>query len=183
MLSVREIKIDDIPALCDYWLNADPEFLISMGVDLAKMPSREQLVAFLSEPIPLPYSEKNSYCIIWEENGIPVGHSNVNKIVFGVEAFMHLHLWNNSTRKKGLGMEFIKLTVPWFFRKLELKKLFCEPYALNPAPNKTLAKAGFKFIRSYTCVPGWINFEQEVNLWEMQCGNCNADLLRWTSKK
>lgn len=175
MLSVREIRSDDIPLLCDYWLNADPQFLISMGVDLAKMPTHEQLISFLSDPIPLPYAQKNTYCIIWEENGIPVGHSNANKIVFGVEAYMHLHLWKNPNRKKGMGLEFVKLTVPLFFQNLQIKKLFCEPYSLNSAPNKTLPKAGFTFVKSYTCIPGWINFEQEVNLWEMSSANGNAD--------
>jgi hypothetical protein len=38
---------------------------------------------------------------------------------------------------------------------------------LNPAPNKTLEKIGFTFIKSHTCVPGYLNFEQEVNRWEM----------------
>jgi hypothetical protein len=46
--------------------------------------------------------------------------------------------------------------------------LYCEPYALNPAPNKTLEKLGFKFLKTYTTIPGWINFEQEVNLWELK---------------
>ena len=41
------------------------------------------------------------------------------------------------------------------------------PYALNPAPNKTLGRAGFSFSRHYIGTPGSINFEQEVNVWEM----------------
>jgi len=68
---------------------------------------------------------------------------------------------------KGLGTAFIKMTIPWFFEKYKLKKLYSEPYALNPAPNKTLAKSGFEFINQYTTIPGWLNFEQPVKLWMM----------------
>lgn len=50
---------------------------------------------------------------------------------------------------------------------MELKNIYCEPYAQNPAPNKTLAKAGFLFVKKYTTIPGYLNFEQEVNQWLM----------------
>lgn len=167
MLSVREIEEKDIPALCDYWTNSDHAFMRGMGVDVAKIPTREQFAKMLREQINHPYEEKKSYCMIWELDGTAVGHSNVSKIVFGQEAYMHLHLWNTTARQKGMGVDFVKLTIPYFFRNMRLKKLFCEPYALNPAPNKTMPKVGFTFVKSYVCIPGWINFEQEVNLWEM----------------
>ncbi|MGB8192463.1 MAG: GNAT family N-acetyltransferase [Chitinophagaceae bacterium] len=166
-LSVRELTFEDIEPLTNYWLTADHEFLKSMGVDVSKMPSREQFTAMLTEQLSQSIEEKKSYCIIWLADGKGMGHSNINKIIFGEEAYMHLHLWNNDTRKKGLGVELIKLTLPYYFENFRLKKLYCEPYALNPAPNKTLAKAGFDFVKDYITVPGWINFEQRVNLWEM----------------
>jgi len=36
---------------------------------------------------------------------------------------------------------------------------------LNPAPHKTLEKAGFHLAKEYTTVPGSINFEQQVKQW------------------
>ncbi len=119
------------------------------------------------EQLSQSYENKKSYCIIWQVDGKPIGHSNINKIVFGKEAYMHLHIWRPEERKKGLGTSFIKLTLPWFFEKSKLKKLYCEPYALNSAPNKTLQNAGFEFVKEYITTPGWINFEQPVKLWVM----------------
>lgn len=168
MLSVREIRESDISLLCDYWMNSGHDFMRGMGVDVTKIPARETFAAMLMEQIHQTYENKKSYCIIWEKDGIPVGHSNVSKIIYGEEAYMHLHLWETGTRQKGWGAAFIQLTIPFFIDNLKLKKLFCEPYALNPAPNKTLPKAGFVFLKSYTCTPGWINFEQPVNLWLYQ---------------
>ena len=138
-----------------------------MGVDLAKMPAREQWAAMLGEQLKQNYDEKKSYCIIWSFDGRPIGHSNVNKIIFGEEAYMHLHIWESEIRKKGLGNAYIKMTIPYFFKNLQLKKLYCEPYALNEAPNRSLARAGFSFVKEYVTTQGWLNFEQPVKLWEM----------------
>jgi len=104
-------------------------------------------------------------CMIWLFNGKAIGHCNVNNIIFGQSAFMHLHMWNAPNRKKGMGSQLVQLSIPYFFKHLELKELFCEPYALNPAPNKTLAKLGFQFIKKHVTIPGSLNFEQEVNRW------------------
>ena len=167
-LSVREIQEKDIPLITNYWLNADETFMKGMGVDLSKMPTQEQWKAMLAEQINTSYHEKKSYCIIWELDGNAVGHSNVNKIIFGEEAYMHIHLWNADTRNLGLGSTFIQKTIPVFFKNLALKKIYCEPYALNPAPNKTLQRLGFSFVKEYITTPGWINFEQPVKLWVME---------------
>ena len=79
---------------------------------------------------------------------------------------MHLHIWENGARKKGMGTALVKLGLPFFFKNLKLKKIYCEPYALNPAPNKVLEKAGFEFLKTYITTPGFLNFEQAVNLWQ-----------------
>jgi RimJ/RimL family protein N-acetyltransferase len=94
-----------------------------------------------------------------------IGHSNINKIIFGGEAYMHLHVWDESRRKKGMGHTFLKKTLPYYFNAFHLKALYCEPYAFNPAPNKALEKSGFDFIKSYDTIPGWINLYQTVNRW------------------
>jgi RimJ/RimL family protein N-acetyltransferase len=170
-LSVREIRQQDIECIADYWLLSSPQYLQSLGVDLSKMPTREQWREMLAAQINQPYEQKKSYCIIWEMDGKPIGHSNINKIICGEEAYMHLHIWQADSRMKGHGSSFIQLTLPWFFEKYNLKRLYCEPYACNPAPNKALAKAGFEFVKEYVTIPGWINFEQPVKLWVIKREN------------
>ena len=167
ILSVREIQESDIVPLSRYWFHAEPSFLTGMGVDLAKMPTEQQWMNMLAEQIRSPYEQKQSYCIIWEIDKIPVGHSNINRIVFGQEAFMHLHLWKPDVRKKGMGTQLVQMTLPYFFKNYRLQTLYCEPYLLNPAPHKTLEKVGFQFVKEYVTTPGWINFEQPVRRWEM----------------
>ena len=165
ILSVREIQEDDIHLITRYWLDADETFLSGMGADISLLPSEAEWKTMLLRQVQTPIEEKQSYCIIWQVNGEPVGHSNVNKIIFGKEAYMHLHIWNDKGRQKGYGTTFVKKTLPYFFTRLELEMLYCEPYALNPAPNKTLEKLGFRFEKEYITIPGSINFEQPVKRW------------------
>ena len=167
IFSVREIQKTDIELITQYWLTADPAFLTGMGVDLSKMPSRDEWIKMLSEQLTQPYPEKKSYCTIWLVDNKPIGHCNVNKIKFGEAAYMHLHMWNAGFRKKGMGTELVKMSLPYFFENMELKKIYSEPYALNPAPNKTLEKTGFTFVKKYITIPGFLNFEQPVKCWEL----------------
>ena len=167
MLSVREMQPQDIDAIAQYWLNADHTFLTNIGVDLNKLPSKDQLTQMLLSQLNTPIEQRIAYCIIWELDGKSIGHCNTNPTIYGKEAYMHLHLWNASVRRKGLGTALVKMTLPYFFQKLELKKLYCEPYALNPAPNKTLKKIGFEFVKEYRTIPGSLNFEQPVERWEL----------------
>lgn len=53
-VNVRDLRIDDIEYIADYWLNSDKEFLVSMGVDLDKLPTRNGLTRMLTSQINLP---------------------------------------------------------------------------------------------------------------------------------
>lgn len=136
-----------------------------MGVDVSKLPSRQEWLDILRSNAASGIEAKMFFYMIWLLDNKPVGHSNINKIVFASEAYMHLHLWETQTRQKGMGLEFIRLTLPFYFDTFKLKNLFCEPSASNAAPNKTLKKAGFDFVKSYDTIPGWINTYQTVNRW------------------
>jgi [ribosomal protein S5]-alanine N-acetyltransferase len=163
--SVREAGLPDITLIADYWSNATPDYLIGMGVDLDKLPKREDLERMLRDQFLRPYDQKQAYATIWEMDGRPIGHCNVNGITFGQEANMHLHIWDAAHRQRGIGPRLVLESVRLFFDKLQLHTIWCEPYALNPAPNRTLDKAGFEFVKHYETIPGSINFRQEVNRW------------------
>ncbi|TYP72811.1 GNAT family N-acetyltransferase [Aquimarina intermedia] len=164
-LKVRELISKDIPHIVAYWHTSPSDFLEGMGVDLTKLPSRESLSKMLTNQLALPIKERASYALIWECDGVAVGHSNVNAIRYGQQANIHLHLWTTSYRKRGMGTELVKKSLPFYFNNLKLQRLICEPYALNPAPNKTLEKVGFTYEKTYRTIPGSLNFEQDVCRW------------------
>lgn len=166
-LNVRECTKDDINLIVNYFHNSDSEFLKSMGADINKLPNKKSWIKKLRTEFEKPITEKEYYYIIWLLEDKPIGHSNINNIHFREIANMHLHLWENMKRKKGIGIEFLNQTIPYYFDNFKLDKLICEPYSKNPAPNRTLRKLGFDFIKEYETIPGMINFTQIVNHYEL----------------
>ena len=167
MIAVRESKPKDAELIVRYFHDATPEFLKGMGVDREKLPAAEEWIAKIHDNITRPMEEKEFFYVIWMFENKPIGHSNINKIVYGQEAYMHLHLWTPDRRHQGIGTSLVRLSLPYYFRNFKLNELFCEPHALNPAPNKTLERMGFEFVKEYETVPGWINFHQPVKRWRM----------------
>jgi RimJ/RimL family protein N-acetyltransferase len=94
-----------------------------------------------------------------------VGFSSTDRITFGNEAFMHLHVVEAELRSSGLGTQFVMLSAQAYFKVLELRRLFCEPNALNVAPNRTLQRAGFRYLFTHESQPSPINFPQLTTRW------------------
>ena len=164
---VRDMEEADIEMVVDYFIDADEGSLLAMGADLNRLPSRKAWLTIMTDVLKLPDKEKDRYYQIWMLDDEPIGHSNINKIIYGDHAYMHLHMWQMTNRNTGLGYELLKLSIPNYFSRFELKKLVCEPYALNVAPNKTLKKLGFAFIKSYDTIPGNLAFHQSVIRYEL----------------
>lgn len=166
-IKVREIRVGDLKSISNYWLTRTEKEFLAMGADISKFPSKKQFEQMIRNQIEAPMDKKKSYALIWELDGKAIGHCNVNQLEYGKAAHMHLHLWDSQHRKKGLGSSLVQLSIPFFFKNLKLKTLWCEPYAKNIAPNKTLPKAGFQFIKKYETIPGPINLLQEVHQYKM----------------
>jgi RimJ/RimL family protein N-acetyltransferase len=167
MIAVREMDREEIGMMIRYFLDATPQFLRAMGVDRDLLPAYDAWMTLIEEDFDKPIEERQFFYVIWMYEEKPIGHSNINKIVFGKEAYMHLHLWKPDKRQQGIGSSLVRLSLPHYFQNFHLKELYCEPYSLNVAPNKTLERTGFQFVEEYETVPGLIQFKQPVKRWKM----------------
>jgi RimJ/RimL family protein N-acetyltransferase len=173
MVGVEEIEVrpfssrEEYELMLDYFYKADDPFLRGMGVDRLKLPERDKWLEALLLDHEKTDGERDRFYLLWIFRGRRVGHSSINKIVPGTEAFIHLHLWKSQLRRAGLGTEFVRRSANFYFERFNLKKLVCEPSAGNPAPNRVLEKLGFTFIRRYRTIPGVIAYEQDVNRYEL----------------
>jgi RimJ/RimL family protein N-acetyltransferase len=158
----------DYERMVDYFLDADDAFLRGMGVDRNKLPRRDAWVDSAMRDQARPEGERDRSYLAWVYDGTVVGHSSINRIKIGEEAFIHLHLWVSGLRKAGLGTRFFEASASEFMRRFRLKRLYCEPYADNPAPNRVVMKLGFRFVKRYRTIPGPLNFEQDVNLYVLE---------------
>jgi len=167
--SVNPVARPMLPAEADliieYFHNATPAFLHGLGVDPMKLPSREIWRAHYDRDFALPIEQRRSFLMLWTLDAAPIGFSSADKIVIGEQAFMHLHIFDSGRRQQGHGATLVRQTAVLYFDALHLRTLYCEPYALNIAPNRTLQKAGFKYLMTHETIPGPLNFHQPVNRW------------------
>ncbi|HUW87097.1 MAG TPA: GNAT family protein [Candidatus Paceibacterota bacterium] len=167
-LSVREMTLADVEVRINYFHDASDDHLRVMGVDRALLPSREDWYAFYEEDLALSIRDRTTYSLLWELDKQIVGFSSVSNIVFGEEAFLHLHILSPTRRQGGLGAEFVRKSAKVYFEVLELKRLFSEPNAFNIAPNRALQRAGFRYLFTHETTPSPINFPQTVTRWVLQ---------------
>ena len=166
-IDVRPLTEHDIPSIVEYWKTRTDENLLQMGADKEKL-QQVDFQKLISDQLALPINEKKFFYVIWVLNGNPIGHSNVNNIQFGNHAYMHLHIWQADNRTRGIGTQLVKKSLAIYFKELQLQRVYCWPNAFNPAPNKTLRRVGFDLLEEHhICIPGFVNFEQPVNCYEM----------------
>jgi RimJ/RimL family protein N-acetyltransferase len=153
--------------MIDYFLGGDEVFLRGMGVEPAKLPARADWLSATLVDHERPEDQKERFYLAWYDADQLVGHSSISHIRLGEVANVHLHLWRADLRRTGLGMEFFARSIDAYFDRYSLPRLACEPYAENPAPNRTLEQLGFRLVERRTCVPTAIAFEQDVNRYEV----------------
>ncbi|MDP5121533.1 MAG: GNAT family N-acetyltransferase [Spirosomaceae bacterium] len=160
--TVAEFSPENFEGIANYFSSKNDGYWLGMGIDPQKLMPKTAWISFLTEEYEKPLDKKLFFYYLWLRNGEPIGHSNINKLIIGEEAEMHLHLWNPSIVKQGIGVELLKKTIPLYFEKFKLQRLFCQPFAANPAPNAILPKMGFEFLKTHQAEPiGWINIKGE----------------------
>jgi RimJ/RimL family protein N-acetyltransferase len=167
-LSVRMMIAPEIDLICDYFENATTEHLETLGVDPTRLPSRSGWHERLLREFSLPVAERSVLHVTWLLDKQPIGFSMSDKIVFGERANMHLHMVKPEDRNRGMGVECVRHSVNIYFDALQLKRLFCEPNAFNIAPNRTLQKAGFKYVKTHRTVPSALTYHQAVTRWVVE---------------
>jgi RimJ/RimL family protein N-acetyltransferase len=166
-VTIREIIASDIQSVVGYWTGAPLSYLEAMGIDTTDLSRFDAMAAGIQAELEAPYSAKKTLHLIAEFGGQAIGHVYVNNVNFGEAAFIHLHLWRGTPKRQKLGSRMVAAGIPYFFEKLELKELLCEPAAANPAPNRTIERLGFSLVKTYETVPAGWNFLLEVNQWRL----------------
>jgi RimJ/RimL family protein N-acetyltransferase len=167
-LDVREMTLDETGFVIDYFHSSTPEHLEMMGVDPSRLPARAAWAGRFRELYALPVAQRPNFYVVWRLDDRAIGFSSCDKIVVGSHANMHLHVTEPELRQSGIGTECIRRSADIYIRTFELQRLFCEPNAFNVGPNRTVQKAGFKYLKTYKTVPGLLNYHQAVTRWVLE---------------
>jgi RimJ/RimL family protein N-acetyltransferase len=162
------MQVAEVGVRIDYFHDSSDEHLLKLGVDRASLPSKEAWRSAYTADYALPLEQREGVALIWELDGRTVGFSSADRILFGEEAFMHLHIVSPELRHRGFGAAFVKESARHYFRMLQLERLYCEPNAFNTAPNRTLQRAGFRYLFTHEARPNPINFHQTTTRWVME---------------
>ena len=167
-LTVREMMSSEVNIIIQYFQDSTPEHLETLGVDPSRLPPAQSWRERLQRECTLPIEQRTMMLVIWLSDDQPVGFSTSDKIRYGEQAHMHLHVTEPERWHQGTGVECVRRSADIYFERLKLKRLFCEPNAFNVPPNRTLQKAGFKYLKTHMTVPGPLNFHQAVTRWVME---------------
>lgn len=167
-LTVREMMDSEVDLIIEYFHSSTPEHLEILGVDPTRLPNPESWRKRFRHEYTRPIEQRATFFVIWMSENRPIGFSTSGQIAYGEQANMHLHVTDAERRNRGIGVECVRRSVDIYFERLKLKRLFCEPNAFNVAPNRTLQKAGFKYLKTHMTVPGPLNFHQAVTRWVIE---------------
>jgi RimJ/RimL family protein N-acetyltransferase len=157
----------ELEGMIDYFLESSEEFPVRMGIDLALVPSRESWLQATLIDAERPDLDKERFYVGWYADGKLVGHSSISHIEHGKTAHCHLHLWDGSLRRSGIGPAFLAQSIDLYFERFALRTIASEPHAHNPAPNRALPKLGFRLVRRYRTVATSMSGELEVCRYEI----------------
>jgi RimJ/RimL family protein N-acetyltransferase len=167
-LTVREMTVVETDLIIEYFYSSTPEHLETLGVDPTRLPNPESWRERLRHEFARPVEQRATIVVVWLSGDRPIGFSSSDKIAYGRQANMHLHVTDPERRNQGIGAECVRRSVDIYFERLKLKRLFCKPNAFNVAPNRTLQKAGFKYLKTHMTVPGPLNYHQAVTRWVVE---------------
>jgi RimJ/RimL family protein N-acetyltransferase len=167
-ITVRPMTLQETARIIEYFHSATSEHLETLGVDPTRLPAALHWQHLYEQIFAQAVEQRSSFMVSWLKSHQFIGFSTTDKIRFGHEANMHLHIVEPSLRNSGIGTMCVELSAELYFQTLKLKQLFCEPNAFNVAPNRTLQRAGFKYVKTHMTVPGPLNFHQPVNRWVMR---------------
>jgi ribosomal protein S18 acetylase RimI-like enzyme len=164
------MHVEDLEVRTRYFQGATEEQLELLGVDRDKLDTLGAWRTSFEANLARPAAERTDHGLIWEADGERIGFSTADRIVFGDQAYMHLHLLRAEDRRRGFGTELVRRSARTYVELFELERLYCEPHAFNLAPNRTLQAAGFTYVSTQWTTPASLNLEQVTNLWVFRPG-------------
>ncbi len=118
-VTVRPMTLQETAHIIAYFHAATPEHLEILGVDPSRLPPASQWQRLYDLMFDQPVEQRSSFLVSWLSGDDFFGFSTADKIRFGQQANMHLHITNPSLRSQGIGVECVKQTIELYFQSSE----------------------------------------------------------------
>ena len=166
-LTVRPLDREDFDGYIGYFTSASKADAERMGLAIDRVPPAAQLRSELEAMVTTPLDRLRTSVSAWCLDGKTIGHSSLKDIVPGEFGSIHLHMWRSELRGKGFGPRLFCLSVLEFYRRLNLKRIICEPKADNPMANHMLKKIGFPLVLTRVGSSSELSVVSELNRYDI----------------
>lgn len=144
LISVRDLSVNDVPLILNYWFHSPAGFIESLGVDMTKLPSEADMEKSLKEKLQanklLPESKLNALAILY--NGEAIGFHTINPVTEGDFGIFHAHIWNPSMRRRGVGMHSYPKACQVFMQRFNLERILFRTPVQNLGAIRVKEKLG-----------------------------------------
>src|SRR5882672_4998655 len=86
------MKLEEVGVVIDYFHGACAEHPETLGVDPTRLPEPSKWRQLHEYEFAQPVERRRSFMVLWELEGRQIGFSSVDKLTYGKEAHMHLHV-------------------------------------------------------------------------------------------
>jgi RimJ/RimL family protein N-acetyltransferase len=151
-VALRDLRESDIPLILGYWYHSPPGYIASMGVDVSKMPSEDEMRKSLRNKVKtnrrLLHSKLNALVIL--VNREPIGFHTLTSIKEGDSGIFHAHIWKKELRGQGIGLQSYPEACRLFMERFDLQRIHFRTPAQNVGAIRVKEKLGIRCVGEET---------------------------------
>ena len=177
-ISVRDLSEEDVPHIINYWFYSPKGFIEAMGVDLAKLPTEDEMAMSLYEKIKTNKNSSNSKlnAVVICFQGEPIGFHTIFPLVESDYGIFHAHIWNPAFRGKGIALCSYPKACQVFFERFGLRKILFKTPIQNIGAIRVKEKLGIPCIGQEAINFGIIKNGTVAKVFELTRSNLQAML-------
>jgi hypothetical protein len=139
LLELRDLSVEDVPAIVDYWLLSPAELLDAMGVDRVRLGSPEQIQERFATAIRTGDRGQSRIALGISLDEKFVGYSLLNRYSEEVN-YSHWHITDANLRAKGISSALYPWRIRTYFDVAPISRLIHQTRTSNLGVNRMLDK-------------------------------------------
>jgi hypothetical protein len=167
-VTARELRREDLEVLVAYWHDSKPDYLSSLGVDLAKLGTPDETYARLAAGLKRDQGRR-AITVVAEVEGEVVAYANL-LVVAPDTACAHLHTLRQEASVKSAVYRFFPLVSVAVLKDLGVSRLRFEASVGNRGINRYLQSFGLQPTKVYLEQPDGLARAGEFNIYEINVG-------------
>lgn len=164
---LRDMEEADVQSIVNYWYGNDPAYLQSLGVDLKKLVSKDEIERRLLSSISEGASNRTRAYFIVSSGRELVAYTNLN-FRSADEAVAHFHILKRGIRSKAVAYHLFVEAIKTFFNLFPITVVVMQTSPENERINHFLQKFGLTHRKERLSDPDGMARAGEFNVYEIR---------------